>query len=205
MKFKEITADSKEFQDSMKIYRDSFPEWEREDEKDILKNIQSKIYKMIISLYKNKVVGFYILDINENLNYMILSFLAIEKSYRGRGIGSELCQKVINDFYSISKQDWLLIEAEERQSKLYSKLGFKDIKLDYKVPSFESQESIDMHLMLLQKEVPLTQNMLMKIIKDIFYRGYALKKDDVRITQQLKRVEESKSLFCYTHTHETIH
>ena len=193
------------FEESMQIYRDLFDAWEREDERNILKNIKLDNYKMIASLYKDEIVGFYILDKNIKLHYTLFSFLAVKKFYQGKGIGTQLTLHAIEYFSHTFQQNWLLIEAEERQSKLYSKLGFKDIKLDYKVPSFESQGSIDMHLMLLQKEVPLTQNMLMKIIEDIFYRGYALKKDDVRITQQLKRVEESKSLFCYTHTHETIH
>ncbi|MEA1982146.1 MAG: GNAT family N-acetyltransferase [Campylobacterota bacterium] len=178
--------------ETIRIYTDSFPKWEREDTSNILKNIKNGTYKMFSYLEDGVVVGFYILDINSSLNYALFSFLAIKESRRGEGLGSKLCLSAIEYFHKNIKSDWLFIEAQQRQAELYKKLGFSKLSLDYRVPEFHSSNSVVMNLMLLKKNKELDAHSLKKIIKDIFHRGYSLVDTDMRIQEQIDRIDEIK-------------
>ncbi len=177
--------------ENMQIYRNSFPLWEREDESILYKNIQNGTYKMFTYLQDTEVVGFYILDINTTLDYALFSFLAIKESKRGLGLGSKLCLSAIEYFHTSIECDWFLIEAQERQAKLYAKLGFKTLNIDYRVPTFDSDKSVPMSLMLIEeKSIDLAS--LRLIIVDIFTRGYHLNENDIRLKEQLQRIENVK-------------
>ncbi|SFV66485.1 hypothetical protein MNB_SM-4-1203 [hydrothermal vent metagenome] len=185
--FIDIVEDLTLWEKSIQIYRDSFPLWEREDESIILKNIKNGSYKMFAYLKDKEVVGFYILDINLGLDYALFSFLAIKESHRALGLGSALCLSAIEYFHRHINCNWFFIEAEARQAKLYAKLGFKALELDYRVPAFNSKESIKMSLMLIEEKTIDTDS-LRPIIQDIFLRGYSLDRDDIRLQEQLKRI-----------------
>lgn len=187
--FLDVSKNLELWDETIKIYNDSFPEWEREDTANILKNVQTGVYKMVSYVEEDEVIGFYILDVNDSLRYALFSFLAIKESKRGLGIGSKLCLNAIDYFHSHIKAEWLLIEAEERQAKLYKKLGFRKINIDYRIPKFNSNESVPMNLMLIQ-EKNINADVLSRIIKDVFRRGYSLEEDDVRIEEQLQRMRQ---------------
>jgi len=172
---------------TMKIYVDSFPEWEREANKTILKRLKTKEYEAFIYTIDSEVLAFAILDVNEALQYALFSFLAVLQSKRGLGIGSKLCLYVMDYFKTHLRAQWLFIEAEERQALLYERLGFEKLALDYRVPKFNSLESVPMTLMIITKKA-LSTDILLEIIKDIFHRGYSLDADDIRIQQQLRRI-----------------
>lgn len=180
--------------ESIKIYTDSFKKHEREESNKILKNINNGKYKMFSYIQENEVIGFYILDINHTLRYTMCCFLAIKESKRDLGFGSKVCSHAISYFNSSIKSNWLLIEAQERQAKLYIKLGFKRINLDYKVPIFNSNNSIQTNLMIIQKAIKIDKTSLSDIIKDIFCRGYSLNKNDQRVKSQLIKIKLAQTL-----------
>ena len=174
--------------ETIAIYRDSFPEWERENEAKILNNIKNSSYVMYAYQIDKEIVGFYILDISARYDYTLFSFLAIKESKRGLGLGSKLLVHSITYFQEHCNCSHLLIEAQERQAKLYARLGFNAIDLDYRVPSFNSSKSITMSLMLFgDKSLP--KDTLSTIITDIFQRGYGLTSYDIRLKEQLQRVK----------------
>jgi len=179
----------KEFLDeSIKIYMDSFEENQREDIKKIQKNINEGTYKMFSYLQNSEIVGFYILDINHKLNYLICTFLAVKESSRALGIGSKLCINAISYFRANTNCDWFLIEAEDKQAKLYEKFGFNIIDLDYQIPMFNSNKSLKTNLLVIQKGKKIDNASLVEIIKDIFHRGYGLSLNDNRLETQLTRL-----------------
>jgi len=192
--FLDIAQNLDLWDETIQIYNDSFPEWEREDTSNILLNVKSGVYKMFSYVEDGVVIGFYILDINAELDYALFSFLAIKEENRGKGIGSKLCLNAIEYFHKNIKQDWFLIEAEDRQAKLYARLGFETIKLDYAIPEFNSTSSVPMNLMLIQEQKALDSNSLALIIKDIFHRGYSLNENDQRIQTQIEKIPKTISL-----------
>lgn len=176
------------FEPSMQIYRDSFEQEEREDEESIKQNIERGVYKMLSYISHDEVIGFYILDINQQFDYVLFSFLAIKKSWQKRGLGTKLSLHAINYFQLSLQENFLLTEAKERQAKLYKKLEFSTIKLEYLAPLFDSDKSIAMNLMLIEKKKRLNSLILKNIIKDMFYRGYGLEENDKRVLEQLNKV-----------------
>jgi len=177
------------WEESMQIYRDSFPQWEREDELSIFNNIQREHYVMFLLHNKEELAGFYILDINADLEYALFSFVAIKERQRGLGLGSRLTLHAIAYFQEEKKLHYFFTEAQERQATLYEKLGFLRLSLEYRVPSFNSEESIPMTLLLIQKR-ELQEQRLLAIIDDIFQRGYTLEASDPRLLAQLQRVKQ---------------
>ena len=173
---------------TMQIYRDSFPEWEREDESSLLTNLKSGQYKIFVYLCDTEVLGFYILDINKKLHYILCSFLALKESYRGQGLGTKLCLEAIAFFNQSDDAKHLLIEAEPRQAKLYTKLGFQSLQIDYRVPKFDSDATVSMDLLSISKIEKLSKSKLKEIVADIFTRGYALSTSDLRVLKQLDKI-----------------
>ena len=177
--------------DVMKIYDDSFPEWERESVANILVNMLKNKYEIVVYLCENEIQGFYILDINTKLNYTLLTFLAVKKELRGKGVGSKLCLNAIDFFKNNLLCEWFLIEAEDMQTKFYKKFGLKEIDIDYSVPKFNSKESVAMDLMYITKDKKIDADSLSNIIEDIFIVGYSLEGDDERLQKQIKNVQKN--------------
>ncbi len=173
---------------ALKIYDDSFPAWEKEDEQSIIKNIKNGKYKMRVFTQNDEVNGLCILDLYGD-DYALLSFVAVDATCRGQGIGSELCKDAIS-FFEESSLAWLMIEGEHRQALLYQKLGFKALDFDYAIPAYDSKKSIKINLLYMQKQKDLNQEKLKEIIKNMFTCGYALSEDDERLLAQLKRVPD---------------
>ena len=174
--------------ETLSIYEDSFPASQREKSSNIEKNIANGTYKMCIYLLDEEVLGFYILDIQPQLDYTLLTFLAIKAAKRGIGLGSKLSLKATELFKEELQSKYFLIEAQERQAKLYEKFGFEKIAIEYSAPSFDSEQSIPMELMKLKGSADIDKVSLSKIIEDIFTRGYSLNKNDARIEQQLSKI-----------------
>lgn len=192
--FNDVLNNTTLWEDAIKIYNDSFPEWEKEDVENILSNIKTGRYKMIVYVSNNEVQGFYILDINHKLDYVLFTFLAVKENLRGHGIGTKLCLNAIDYFNNSIDCSWLFIEAEDRQSKFYGKLGFQKILIDYLVPEFNSNESVKMHFMCIEKDKKLDHISLKEIITNIFTFGYMLDKNDKRIENQLNKIPSTINL-----------
>jgi len=196
IKISNVLQNNTYLHNSLIIYNDSFPEWEKEDNESIINNIQNGIYEMYCYIDNNEVQGFYLLEKILKQNYILFSYLAVKESLRGNKIGTKLCIHAINNFKKSTNFNFLIIEAENRQAKLYQKIGFKKILIDYYVPQFNSMNSEKMNLLYIQKQEKLNSLKLKIIIKNIFNYGYSLKKDDPRIKQQLDLIP-GKLLFDY--------
>ena len=194
---KTTPSDTATWQAAMDIYRQAFPEWEREPEDILLERIHNGRYVMYCGLENNTVIGFYLLDINPSHHYALFCFLAVSEHCRGRGFGSDLCRDAVARFQQNENLDWLLIEAEDRQAIFYGRLGFKKIAMTYNVPKFDAADSVPMHLMTIATEPnqhAIDKNTLTQLIEHIFVTGYHLPKDDVRIQQQVAAIPNSAAL-----------
>lgn len=176
----------------IEIYNASFPEWERESSTVIANRINSGQYLMYAGTVNDEVVGFYILDVNGQFDYVIFTFLAVEQQARGEGLGTTLCISAMRTFESECHENWLFIEAEDRQAKFYGGLGFKKLDLPYETPRFDGSGTVPMHLMVLaRKEASIVPaHFLRASIKNIFINGYLLDADDPRIARQLSFVKD---------------
>ena len=191
------TTDNEHWPSIMAIYREAFPEWEREPEEAIEQRLHSGRYALFSGQKNHAVIGFYILDLNHNPSYALLCFLAVAENYRGHGYGTLLCQDAITRFHNKKQRDWLLTEAEDRQAIFYGKLGFKKANLPYNVPKFDSAGSIPMHLMLMSLDSNKTMvdnHCLRSLIHHTFTTGYDLAENDPRLARQLALIPEKTQL-----------
>ncbi|MFK5971424.1 MAG: GNAT family N-acetyltransferase [Candidatus Marithrix sp.] len=177
------------WQQFIDIYYQTFPNWEREAIDIIAKQIQNGNYLLFVGI-DNKVVGFYILDIVTELNYAVLTYLAVIESKRNQGYGISLCKDAINR----CKMDLLLVETE--YPNLYRKIGFKKFNFAYQIPKFTTSDSVIMYLLAIHNNEPnnIYRSNLVKIITHMFINGYQLTPNDNRIYKQILQIPDQVEL-----------
>jgi len=195
MTFFELDDENSKYWTSfIEIYNESFSSSEQEDIKVIKNRVLEKRYILTLAQVEEEIVGFYLVDIVKKHSYAILTFLAISEKYRAKGYGTLLCSEMIKQALHLKDISYLFVEAEKRQAFFYKKLGFKKLLLDYNVPSFNTQESTQMSLLL----VPITNKdmtyidvkALKEIVSDVFIDGYSLNIDDERLKKQLNLINK---------------
>ncbi len=185
----ELDTNSIYFAQTMQIYEASFPAWEKEPQDAIRKRLQNGRYRLFAYIKGHAPFGFYIFDLHPKLDYILFTYLAVDETKRGKGIGTKLCMDAMERFRSKTDYGWMFIEAEDRQARFYAKLGFVHIDIDYSVPRYDNDGVISMHLLCLQKEKKeLTKEFLSKVIVSIYTEGYFLEINDKRIENQLQKL-----------------
>ncbi len=184
-----ISINTNNWYEFIKIYYQTFPDWEREPIASIVEKIKNGNYLLFVGI-DNGIVGFYILDIVTELNYAVLTYLAVIESERNQGYGISLCKDAINR----CKMDWLLVEAE--CPTLYNRIGFRKFNFNYKVPKFATSDSVIMYLLAIHnnKSNNIYRNNLVKIITHMFINGYQLAPNDNRIYEQISQIPNQVEL-----------
>ena len=187
------TKTHKYFKDFVEIYTQAFDEDEQESIEVIKQRIQEKRYSLVLALKDETILGFYILDIVKKYKFVILTFLAVAENFRANGYGKELCNDAISFVLNLKNIDLFLTEAKELQSVFYKRLGFKKLNLDYNIPNFDDENSAETNLMIfpLDEEKSVKKEYLKKIIQDIFMDGYQVKEDDIRLKNQLEKINKN--------------
>lgn len=185
----------------MRIYENAFPAWEREWDTLLEKRAQSGRYQVRAGIKDGRVVGFYVLDVeDEGQNYALFSYLAIDETERSKGYGEELTRDAIKLFLERGDRGWLLIEAEERQAQLYGRIGFAKLGIDYHVPRYDGEESVPMNLMATSRDGPIASadgQDIKQIIERIYLSGYKLDPGDLRVARQLALIPDSVPLLAW--------
>lgn len=188
----EIDASSSHIKKVIDIYTQAFIEQEREPTATVLKRLKQNRYQLYVYLLYGECVGFYIFDLHPIYEYAVLTFLAVEKKHRGKAIGTKLCQDAIERFNEEIEKKALFIEAKEQPSKLYRRLGFKKVPIEYKVPVYSSEKSEAMDLLCITKgERFLSKAFLDDMIRSSFIEGYLIDADDKRLKEQLKNIPKN--------------
>jgi GNAT superfamily N-acetyltransferase len=188
------------------IYRETFPAWEREPEDTIAERIVDDFYRLRVGILQQRVIGFYLLDLNTDPSYAMLCFLAIDPRHRRQGLGGLLCRDAMTYFNTLGEIPWLLVEAKDRQAAFYGRAGFFKLSLDYRAPRFDGPGSMPMQLMLCRgkgSEAKLSAAEWRPILHHIFLQGYQLHPEDQRITDQLARVDNDLKLIAWL-PHEAV-
>ncbi len=192
--------------ETIRIYCEAFPAWEREPEKIIAKRVTEGRYRLNAGIVNEKVIGFYLMDLNPEPRYAALCFLAVDVQHRGKGWGTLLCQDAVRYYKNLVDFPWLFIEAQERQAAYYGRIGFLKLVLEYQMPHFNGPGSLPMHLMVLPNKPPpasIRGSELAAILRNLFVQGYQLNSDDPRIAEQLARVENNVELITWPEDDDT--
>lgn len=178
-----------------RLYQDEFPIWEQEPLDTMRERLDDGRYTLTVAKDAgDHPVGFYLLDQPTAPVYSILTFMAVAPEYRNRGLGRQICRHAF-DHYSEQEGRWLLIEAEERQSFFYGRLGARCLDIEYHVPHFDDPgNTTPMYLMVLMRPFTPDQmkgDFLRRIIEHIFIEGYRVNSDDPCLIRQIASIPET--------------
>jgi len=180
---------------AIEIYSNSFPEWEKEPTEEIAEKINNKEYILLSIGNNSNIFGMVILEVNVSEKYMLLSYIAVREDVRCLGIGTSILQTIKEIFTSLYKEgsmEYLFIEAENRQARLYGRIGALKLDCEYLTPSY-SENDTDEYPMNLMVFTPaniraIKNNRLSKILLDIYILSYQLEKDSDFVQKQLKNL-----------------
>ena len=175
--------------DAFLIYTSLFDPSEQEPKWKILRCVEENKYEMFVYVDDGLCVGFFIVDINKELNYAILTFLGVSQKHQNQGIGSKLLKKAIDRFYMMDDIEFFFIEADDNPAKLYERYQFKLLDMEYYIPLYGTDELQKTNLLFMKKTKQLSKTKLKSIIVDIFTYGYMLDMDDKRLSRVLELVD----------------
>lgn len=183
---------------AMALYREAFPAAEREPEAQLARRLEAGRYRLVLARPRGVArcdsaagVGFTMLDRVPEHDYAVLTYLAVARAERGRGIGGALAGEVVESFRRRRRESWLLVEAREPGLvELYRARGFTPLALDYRVPAFDGPGEHAMTLLLhgLTQAAEVSGEVLARIIRHMFVAGYGVRVRDPRLRAQLERL-----------------
>jgi ribosomal protein S18 acetylase RimI-like enzyme len=178
-----------------RLYGEAFPSWEREPLPRIAIRVAAGRYRLtVLRLADEPVAGFHLLDQVAALDYAVLTFLALRRAFRGRGLGQLLLQDAVSRFQASPGPTWLFVEAEAGPARFYQRYGFHPLMLDYRVPHYGNVAAIQTMALLAVRRDGLVSRiegkLIRRVIEHLFVDGYQLRPDDPRLTKQLQRVPD---------------
>jgi len=184
---------------AMALYERVFPAWEREPRASLEQRIASGRYHCLALSDAASIVGMSVTDCRPGLDCSVLTFLAVDPGYRGRGLGGRLLETVVRRFRADGPGQWLFVEAETAPARLYQRYGFRRLGMAYHVPHYgDDGRCRMMALMALPRHADATASVdgivVAAMIRDAFIDGYGLEPGDPRLTRQLARIPQSVEL-----------
>jgi GNAT superfamily N-acetyltransferase len=205
IKLSEITdVASREFQEALEIYNDSFPSNERHMEDVIIDRFQKKLYRIFVVHSGNQVAGMAILYSLSGGDFVLFDYMAVKKEFRGKGIGGDLVKAMIQYVQAEAKKKYLILEVEnpeygnnknERLARIrfYRKLGIKQLKqVRYILPPLQGTIPTEMILMV-APEYPgriLKGTLVKKIMTQLYRELYNRNENDKLLQSFLNDVPE---------------
>jgi GNAT superfamily N-acetyltransferase len=184
-----------------RIYIDSFPASQVRSEKKIRQMLETDPqYHLFIAKHRDLPVGFSLLYVFNELRVALLDFMAIDKGYRGRNVGSDLFKYTFATYQRLIKNPIGIILEVQRETSgdldtisnrnkrivFYKRLGAKIFEdVHYLLPNLHEGEPEDMYLMLVPNHDIkfVDKTFVFRIIKMIYKTFY-----DIYETNNLKQL-----------------
>ena len=178
------------FRQVERIYLDSFPVSQIRPTKMIIRMLEfDPNYYLLVAREDDFIVGFSMLYAFNELNTAFLDFMAIDKTYRGRSIGSELFRYTLNVsrrlvvnsigvFFEVERESPLEYDREGfkyRRVRFYRRHGAKVLEnVHYMLPDLQGGEPEDTYLMIIpNREIAyLEKSFVFRAIKSIYLTMY---------------------------------
>jgi ribosomal protein S18 acetylase RimI-like enzyme len=187
-----------------RIYVDSFPKAQREPLDALLSSIASGRSRFLVAREAGKLAGYAIfLPIGRGLIY--LEYLAVDRSLRGLGLGTQLMRHLRDLWTSdtVAGAVWE-VESDEagpaheqdmraRRIRFYRACGAQMVPcaLNYRTPSLDGGPPLDMKLMwlpLAPDHVPLDGPLLRWTVETLLTTVYGLRGDDPLVEANLTAI-----------------
>lgn len=204
--FETITEiDSKNFESIIRIYQESFPENQRLPLNIVIQRTKTNEHQIIGGISENQLVLMSILHPLKGTDFILLTYLATDKQVRGKGIGTQYFNHLLN--WANNQHKYLILEVEDsnfgelqdRNNKIsrlnfYAKLGAMELKnVNYLLPPLIGNKPTEMKLLLIPKypEDFLRGNLVKEIIQQIYQDVYLRKPNDPFLKTFMTQIETS--------------
>lgn len=178
------------FEQVERIYLASFPISQIRPTKMITHMLEfDPNYHLLLVRQRDTIVGFSLLYAFNELSAAFLDFMAIDKAYRDRGIGSNLLKYTLNASRRfVTNSIGVIFEVERESTIEHVKSGFRYRRVkfyrrhgarafdnvQYMLPDLHGGKHQDMYLMIIpnRKLVYLKKSIVLRIIKSIYLTMY---------------------------------
>ena len=178
------------FKQVERIYLDSFPVSQIRPSKMITRMLEfDPKFHLLVVRQGDLIVGFTLVYAFNELDVAFLDFMAIDKTYRNRGVGSNLFRYTINTSKRLVTNSIGLIFEVERESTIehnkhglrhrrvlfYKRHGAKALdNVHFMLPDLHGGKPLDMYLMIIpNRELAyLEKGFVFRVIKSIYLSMY---------------------------------
>ncbi len=110
-------SDTQLFDSLYNIYITSIAESERKLASDLKRDLNRPEYSFLVLKLNDKVIGFSIVFIPDIYEFALLEYMAIEKTYRGGGYGTELFHKTVKYVNDTAGRKNIILEVDSEQQE----------------------------------------------------------------------------------------
>jgi len=193
----------------LRIYREAIPTSERKDDRVLREMLEHDDYDFRIALLENSVVGFTIVKNFRSCSASLLEYMAIDRTKRGGGIGSQLFRDACSAESTIARYVLIEVENEEevtslsedaqrrRRKAFYRANECREVMgLSYMMPTVSVERPPRMNLLVHRRNIPaaVDKGDLRRWLEGIYVEVYRRTASDARIAQMLSPLPNQVAL-----------
>ena len=205
LKLQLITALDQRFEALYALYCDSIALREQKSKADLAAMLSKANYRLLLAQDDSGVVGFSIVYVAGSESFCLLEYMAVNKSHRGGGVGSELFQQTIGAVYGSAGAIPILLEVDSdrepspdqvqrhRRQNFYRRLGCRRIAgcaYILPLPGENAPPEMDLFVYLSAPAPTIRRAALERWLKLIYQNIYGCSADDRRIAAMLDGVSD---------------
>jgi len=198
-----------DFKEAMRIYTESFPPNERHPVDTIKQRLKDERYQLYVGKLGHKVVFMSLLYPLKNTNFILFDYMATDRYYRNRGIGTEFVKTLTKLLRGNKANKYLILEVENpnygdnkeqrrRRLNFYKKFGTKEMKdVRYILPALSGEDSpTEMIILILPNynNGKIGGSSVKKLIYQIYKELYDRDKNDELLNLFINDVKDTIEL-----------
>jgi ribosomal protein S18 acetylase RimI-like enzyme len=200
-----ITALDQRFEALYAIYCESIDLREQKSKADLAAMVSKPNYRLLLAQDDSSVVGFSIVFVASSESFCLLEYMAVDKSYRGRGVGSELFEETVGVVYRSHGPIPVLLEVDSdrepspdqaqrrRRQNFYRRLGCRriaDCAYILPLPGENAPPEMDLFVYVPEPGPTIRRAKLERWLQLIYRDVYGCSADDHRIAIMLDGVSD---------------
>jgi ribosomal protein S18 acetylase RimI-like enzyme len=205
LKLQLITAPDQRFEALYAIYCESIALREQKSKVDLAAMVSKATHRLLLAQDDNGVVGFSIVFVAGSESFCLLEYMAVDKSHRGGGVGSELFEQTIEAVHRSNGAIPILLEVDSdrepspdqvqrrRRQNFYRRLGCRRIAgcaYLLPLPGENAPPEMDLFVYVPEPAPTIRRDELEGWLKLIYRDVYGCSADDRRIAIMLDGVSD---------------
>ena len=200
-----ITALDQRFEALYAIYCESIALREQKSKADLAAMVSKPNYRLLLAQDDSSVVGFSIVFVASSESFCLLEYMAVDKSYRGRGLGSEILEETVGAMYRSHGAIPILLEVDSdrepspdqvqrrRRQNFYRRLGCRriaDCAYILPLPGENALPEMDLFVYVPGPAPTIRRGKLERWLRLIYREVYSCSANDRRIAIMLDGVSD---------------